>query len=153
VRALDAAADLLVRYGGHPVAAGFTLPAELIDAFTERLVAFVSANAQDLTAWDEVDAILGAADAPLALAQELAMFEPCGKGNPTPLLVAPFPPTAIRVVKDKHLFFRLGPYDAVWWSGAEFRPLLDGATAALGNVGLNTWNGRTEARFTVEDVA
>lgn len=155
VRALDAAAPLLIRYGGHPVAAGFTLPADLLPAFSTALETFVRDHHDDdaLQIVEDVDAVLRTPLPPLALADELARFEPCGKGNPTPVLAAPGPITGIRVVKDKHLFFQVGGVDAVWWSGAEHRPGLESATVAFGTLARSVWNGRTEARLTVEDVA
>lgn len=155
VRALDATAGLLHRYGGHPVAAGFSLPSELVPAFAEALAAFVSAHHDDasLVATESVDALLDWGTPAMTLATALDRFEPCGKGNPTPRLVARGDVERIRVVKDKHLFFRIGGADAVWWSGAEHRDALTQATAALGTLSLNTYNGRTDARFTVEDIA
>ena len=84
---------------------------------------------------------------------EPARFDPCGKGNPAPALVALGTPTQVRVVKDRHLFFRVGDVDAVWWSGAARRDELGSVRAVLGTLGMNTWQGRAEARLTVEDVA
>lgn len=155
VRALDAAAALLVRYGGHPVAAGFTLPAEHLGAFTRTLQDFVTEHAGDdaLVPHEDVDLTLPGAGIDLRLAAELGRLEPCGKGNPPASLVVDGPVGDVRVVKDKHLFFSVGGASAVWWSGAEHRPLLAGAHAVLGQVGVERWNGRDEARLTVMDVS
>lgn len=155
VRALDAAAALLVRYGGHPVAAGFTLPSEHLTAFAETVQRYVSDHHDDeaLIAHEEVDAVLEASAPGGPLANELARFEPCGKGNPAPRLVARGGVSGLRVVKDRHLFFRVGALDAVWWGAAEHRALLDAPAGILGNLVIQHWNGRQEARFQVEDVA
>ena len=61
--------------------------------------------------------------------------------------------SGLRVVKDRHLFFRVGALDAVWWGAAEHRGLLDAPGGILGNLVIQHWNGRQEARFQVEDVA
>ena len=42
--ALDACDDLLVRHGGHAAAAGFELPADRWDAFTERFLALAAGS-------------------------------------------------------------------------------------------------------------
>jgi single-stranded-DNA-specific exonuclease len=155
VRALDSVADLLVRYGGHPVAAGFTVPTAHLPALATRLAAWVDANAgaADLVPVESVDAVLPGGALSLALVRELALLEPCGKGNPSARVVIDGPITGVRCIKDRHLFFRVGGTDAVWWGAAEQRDLLDGATAVLGSVGTNEWNNQTTARVTVDDVA
>lgn len=155
VRALDAVADLLVRYGGHAAAAGFTVPADKLPELSARLAAWVDTHAGEeaLVPVQEVDAVApGAAITPV-FAAELGKLEPTGKGNPPARVVVEGPVGDVRVVKDKHVFFRVGGVECVWWSGADQRALLEGASAVLGSVGINEWNGRTSARITVEDVA
>ena len=44
VEALDSVSDLLVKYGGHPAAAGFTVPTDKIHELRRRLGEFVSAT-------------------------------------------------------------------------------------------------------------
>lgn len=155
VRALDAAAGLLLRYGGHPVAAGFTLPAADLPAFTATLQAFVAAHGGDeaLIPREIVDAVVPPSALGAALVAELDRLEPCGKGNPPASLVVQGALSAVRVVKDRHLAFRVGGVDAMWWSAAERRPLLEGVGAVLGRVGIETWQGQNSVRLTVEDVA
>jgi single-stranded-DNA-specific exonuclease len=155
VRALDSVADLLVRYGGHAAAAGFTVPSERLPELAARLSAWVDthAGAEDLIPVCEVDAATSGAAITTALVAELARLEPCGKGNPTARLVVEGPITGLRVVKDRHLFFHAGGAECVWWGAADQRDLLTGATAVLGSPTLNDWNGRVNARITVEDVA
>ncbi len=155
VRALDAVADLLVRYGGHAAAAGFTVPTEHLPALTARLAAWVDENAgvESLVPVEDVDLVLPGAAISLQLASELAALEPCGKGNPAARVVVEGRVEAVRVVKDKHLFFRVGGAEAVWWGAADRRSLLDDARAVLGSLGASEWNGQTTARLTVADVA
>ncbi len=155
VRALDSVADLLVRYGGHAAAAGFTVPAEKLPELAARLAAWVDANAgsDDLVPVAEVDAVAPGTAITLGLVQELDRLEPTGKGNPPARVVVEGAVSGVRVVKDKHLFFNVGGADCVWWGGADQRAHLDGATAILGSLGVNEWSGRTTARLTVEDVA
>lgn len=154
VKALDAAARWLLRYGGHPVAAGFTLATTDLAAFTEALQAFVTEHCDDdaLVAVEDVDARVPRG-LDLAAVADLARLEPCGKGNPAPKLLVEGAVSAVRVVKDRHVFFRAGATDVVWWGGAERRALLDGAGSFLGTAELSTWGGRQEARLVLDDVA
>jgi single-stranded-DNA-specific exonuclease len=155
VRALDAVQDLLVRYGGHAAAAGFTVPTDKLPELAARLAAFVDTNAgaEDLVPVEPVDATTPGAGVTMALLAELAHLEPCGKGNGAARIVVEGAITGIRIIKDRHIFFQIDGADAVWWGGADQRDLLVGARAVLGTVGLNEWNGRTNARITVEDIA
>ncbi len=88
--ALGRCADLLLHYGGHRAAAGFSLHPDLIGAFRAR---FLSLAAQDLTEDDlvatlAVDAEVSLEVLDLALADLLARLAPFGVGNPEPVLVA-----------------------------------------------------------------
>lgn len=153
VRALDAVAGCLVRYGGHPVAAGFTLRTEDLERFREGLVAWVAGLGAE-AAWDEeADVVVPGAQVDLELVDALGEFEPCGKGNPAPRLVVEATPTAARVANDRHLFWRLDGTEAVWWGAADRRELLNGARLFFGHAERATWNGRASARVVVEDVA
>jgi len=87
--ALAECADLLRRHGGHAMAAGFSIAADRIQPFSERLDAVVRARLGGVRPVPTVvvDAELepGALSAKLAL--ELALLEPCGAANPRPHLL------------------------------------------------------------------
>jgi single-stranded-DNA-specific exonuclease len=50
VEALDTVSDLLVKYGGHPMAAGFTVPAAKIDEMRWRLNRYAERGSADRAA-------------------------------------------------------------------------------------------------------
>ena len=87
--ALDACAPLLEEYGGHELAAGFTILEENIPAFhaaMDRLVADY-ADHHPMTAVLDVDADIN--DCALLTCRqidELSLLEPFGSGNPKPVL-------------------------------------------------------------------
>jgi single-stranded-DNA-specific exonuclease len=88
--ALGRCSDLLLHYGGHRAAAGFSLRPDRIEAFRER---FLSLAASDLTDDDLLPTLAGDAEVrldalDLGLADLLARLAPHGVGNPEPLLVA-----------------------------------------------------------------
>jgi single-stranded-DNA-specific exonuclease len=80
---------LLIREGGHPMAAGFALARENVSAFRRGVLQFLAQAGPVRPAlpplavdaeipWEEVD---------LTLAQQLARLAPYGPGNPRPVLV------------------------------------------------------------------
>jgi single-stranded-DNA-specific exonuclease len=88
VRALDRAAPSLLRYGGHAAAAGFSLEAHRLDEFRELISAAVAEQlgGRPRERVFPVDCDIVASDATPALCHELGRLEPCGLGNPAPLL-------------------------------------------------------------------
>lgn len=89
--ALDQCADLLLRYGGHAAAAGFTLPRDRLPALRRRLNAIA---AQMLRPDDRmpkltIDAIVSLKDMDYALLGKLQELEPTGAGNEPPVLAVP----------------------------------------------------------------
>jgi single-stranded-DNA-specific exonuclease len=86
--ALIECGDLLERYGGHKMAAGLTVRRDRIDAFREQFnaVAKDQLTADDLVPRQRVDAVVSIDLLNDELERLLARFEPCGQGNPAPVL-------------------------------------------------------------------
>ncbi len=82
-------AHLLHRFGGHPFAAGLSLPVENIPLFTEainqRLRQILGNAASPPTM--QADLVVTVADLGENLFKELKLLEPCGMGNPVPKLL------------------------------------------------------------------
>ena len=87
IEAVAGCADLLVRYGGHAAAAGFTVRRELLPAVSERLLGSAGAAmgllAPEPTLEIHAEGTLGELLSP-AMARLRQQLEPFGKGNPTP---------------------------------------------------------------------
>ncbi|MGD1714315.1 single-stranded-DNA-specific exonuclease RecJ, partial [Dapis sp. BLCC M172] len=83
-------AHLLDRFGGHPFAAGLSLPVKNIPIFTDAINQLlgqtlgVSLNQNSVI---EVDLIVTVSELGRDLFQELKLLEPCGMGNPVPKLL------------------------------------------------------------------
>jgi single-stranded-DNA-specific exonuclease len=88
--ALENCDDLLERYGGHAVAAGFSLRNEDLDAFLERLgeIAACELSDLDLSPILDVDAKVQLSDLDWTLIDFTERMEPCGYGNPLPIFAA-----------------------------------------------------------------
>ena len=85
--ALEQCSDLFSRFGGHAGAAGFELAAARWDEFAERFTALAATAApRDPRLALAVDIAMPALDVDYALHRDLARLEPCGPGNPEPLI-------------------------------------------------------------------
>lgn len=83
--AVAACGDLLTHYGGHPMAAGLSLPSANIDVFRKRINDY--ADRQSTMPFDtlHIDCKLNPAAISLELVGELNVMKPYGAGNPTPV--------------------------------------------------------------------
>ena len=88
VKALDHAAPALLRYGGHMAAAGFSLDASRFAEFRELIELGCAAqmNGRIRQRVFHIDTHVSGAEINPALCEELQALEPCGIGNPQPLL-------------------------------------------------------------------
>jgi len=89
VEALAACDDLLVKYGGHELAAGLTVKRGDLDEFCARINEYAR-DRLDEDAFKikvDVDCELEMKDVNLILAKELHRLEPCGTGNPNPVFM------------------------------------------------------------------
>jgi single-stranded-DNA-specific exonuclease len=88
--ALDSCSDLLMRYGGHAQAAGFTLASDRLPEFRRRLQDYAAEHLAEsaLTPRLLVDAIVPLGALTPDVVSALATMEPFGKGNPEPLLAS-----------------------------------------------------------------
>ncbi|BFM39282.1 single-stranded-DNA-specific exonuclease RecJ [Synechocystis sp. LKSZ1] len=87
---LQSQAELLLGFGGHPFAAGLSLPLENLSLFREAINQRFWQTYGDLVALGpqvEVDLTVTVADLGRELFQELKLLEPCGMGNPAPRLL------------------------------------------------------------------
>ncbi|MBR8830560.1 MAG: hypothetical protein N5P05_003911 [Chroococcopsis gigantea SAG 12.99] len=83
-------AHLLHRFGGHPLAAGLSLPVDNLPLFCEGINQQLRQQGVDLTNFFpkiEADLIVTVADLSASLFKELKLIEPCGMGNPAPKLL------------------------------------------------------------------
>jgi single-stranded-DNA-specific exonuclease len=88
--ALDECAEMLVRYGGHAAAAGFTVPTSRLDELAARLLAIAQKKlgGKDLSPALAIDAEALPGELNPETCSQLRRLEPCGYGNPTPVLMS-----------------------------------------------------------------
>ncbi|HEY9906489.1 MAG TPA: single-stranded-DNA-specific exonuclease RecJ [Thermosynechococcaceae cyanobacterium] len=78
---------LLHRFGGHPFAAGLSLPIVNLPLFTEAINQQVRRSDRAAAAGLAIDLVVTVAQLGPELFQELKLLEPCGMGNPVPRLL------------------------------------------------------------------
>ena len=88
--ALDECSDLLVRHGGHSMAAGFTVRNENIEALSKRLqeIAVRELDHQDLRPILNADMEIDLAELRPQLLGDIERLEPTGQSNPGVLFVS-----------------------------------------------------------------
>lgn len=111
-KALEAARDLLVRWGGHAQAAGLALERDRLDLLRERLNDAVAHQGLDVDSQPErmVDAVVALADITPRVIRELAWLQPTGQGNPEPVLAIDDVAVVLQKLRGKerkHLFLEL----------------------------------------------
>jgi single-stranded-DNA-specific exonuclease len=160
-------AGLLVKGGGHAMAAGITLARDKLDPFRSFLEAnladkVTAAHAQEALL---VDAVLTASGANLALYAALERAGPFGAGNPEPIFAFPAHRLIdVMPVGESHLRWRAEAGDGASLEGIVFRavgePLGEALRAArgasvhlAGSLTLDRWNGREKIKLKLLDLA
>lgn len=158
--ALRDCSDLLVRHGGHALAAGLTLRPEHLDALRQRLNALArrALKPEDLQPPLRLDAEVGLDEISLTTLEQLGKLKPVGPGNPGVQFFA-------RTLTHHRPLQRMGAakqhvklwvtdgamtHEAVWWgAGDESLPVgrFDLAFAPQ----VNDYNGRKSVQLKVLD--
>ncbi len=79
---------LFTKFGGHPMAAGLSLPAENVEIFRREINENCRLTEEDLQPKVYYDAVLPVCYAGEQIIRELELLEPFGKGNEKPLFAA-----------------------------------------------------------------
>ena len=155
--------DLLLGFGGHKYAAGFTIAPQNIPLFRERLSAIVMERMgpQGFTRSICVDGAVMLDDLTMDLVREMEKLAPFGQGNPEPRLgTRGLEVVSSRIVGSNHLKLRLkqGGGTAIGAIAFNFGSMLgkqvrDGSRlAAVFTPRLNAWNGTTTVELEIRDI-
>lgn len=77
--------ELFTKFGGHPMAAGLSLPKENLERFREEINRKCTLTEADFIPKIKIDIAMPVGYPDTALVQELELLEPFGKGNVKPL--------------------------------------------------------------------
>ncbi|MFQ5614093.1 MAG: single-stranded-DNA-specific exonuclease RecJ [Anaerolineae bacterium] len=159
--ALDQCADLLVRYGGHAAAAGFTLKNENVPEFEDRLlnIAGDALSGHELLPTLTIDAEVNLRGVSWELVQALADLEPFGYSNPTPC----FSTCGLAVksqrrvgAEGKHLKLVVHDGKRAWsaiaFGQGEWAEHLPRRVDLAYALEINEWNGQQRLQLNVKDI-
>ena len=144
----------ILRYGGHSMAAGLSLPASQIFDFRRSLSQVVRAmsGGRDMTPTLTIDGYLPLFDISLALAQDIERLAPFGNGNPPLTLAA----RNLKIVshttlgrRGEHLRCRIKDQQGhqqqvIWWRGAD-QKLPSGQFDLAYTLRSSTYQGKPQA--------
>ncbi len=161
-QALDASQNHLVTFGGHASAAGLTVKQSDLAALTETLDAEVQAQitrrggVQDTVIVDShVD--LGRVDEELV--DELERIQPCGEGNPEPMLMAdPVVVMESRLVGNGHLRLKIANpegdtvHEVIGFGMGHRAPAVQSQVRVVFVPEHNTYRGKTSIQLRLLDL-
>ena len=158
---LTACSPLLESFGGHALAAGFTVREENIPALAQALRRAAALAAREAPrAALEVDLEVHPRELTAQAVEALDLLEPCGAGNPRPVLLLRGAQvhTMAQVGRGRHLKLRLEArgvsLDAIWFSadGAE-EGLSPGCRVdAVFSPQINEFRGRRDVQLQITDL-
>jgi len=162
--ALDECSDLLVRYGGHSAAAGFTVINANLEPLQQRLrqIATHQLEGRELLPTLSIDAEVDLSEMNWATHALLKQLEPFGYGNPVPLFLSR---EAIvrdaRVVGEDHLKMTLsdgratanrGVWDAIAFRQGGWAGKLPRHIDVVYTLEVNEWNEEKRLQLNVKDL-
>ena len=158
---LNSCRDILTKFGGHPMAAGLSLPEDRVDLFRSRINEACSLSEQEMRPKITIDVPMPVSYLRLDLVREFDLLRPFGTGNPRPL----FAQKDMRVLsarvlgKNRNVLkMRLADpsgtaVDAVYFGDADaaakdiqLREKLD----IVYYPGIDTWQGQENLQITVQ---
>ena len=177
--ALTRVKELFTKYGGHKMAAGLSLEERNVDALRERLNEGCTLTEEDFIPVVHIDVPMPVEYATETLADQLEILEPFGVGNPKPLFAQKdlkFVSAArmggsgnfarFTVVTPGHkreqmvLFRKLDEFEALLQQkyGEECIKKLyagqgDYSVSVVYQLGMNTYKGKTEKQFIIQNFA
>lgn len=153
--ALEYCDAILSKYGGHKAAGGFSLPAENLELFNNKLVEFAQSTLKEEHTLPliKIDTLANLRQINLALTQEIDSLQPWGIGNEFPVFWSP----NLRVIEQKivgknHIKLTLGEVDqatiikAIAWNWGEYFPLPPRLDVAY-KVKNNLWQGQSSIQL------
>ncbi len=170
IAAIEACADKLDKYGGHPMACGFSIKGEReLAGFKEQLLALAAEKltAEMLMPKLKIEMELKFDDISLDLAEKIAAFAPYGQNNQQPRFVSynlRLDDIATMGFDNQHIKFRFSSVDQQTGRAHSFWALAFGAAQEYKDfkagdavdlvyyLEVNGFNGRKEAQLKIVDI-
>lgn len=162
--AIDECGEMLLEYGGHSHAAGFSIGQDAIETFRSRMNAIARSRLtpEDFVPVLDIEAELEPHNLSPGLLEEMARFEPWGHDNKEPVFLS----RGMRVLEcrtmgleNQHLKLRVQangsePLNAVMWNRGELAGEFGAAAAidACYRARANEYRGVTHLQLSLEDL-
>ncbi|MGB3259403.1 single-stranded-DNA-specific exonuclease RecJ [Paenisporosarcina sp.] len=154
--------DILPHFGGHPMAAGMTLPLEKVGDLRSRLQqqANEALTVEDLQPIQQIDISINLEEIDLTTIESLKQLGPFGMDFPKPMYcIENVNIASMRKIgaNQNHVKMELadGPLtlDAVGFSKGHLADEMTPGVAVsfIGDLQINEWNGRKKPQFMIED--
>ncbi len=160
--AIAAQKDLLINFGGHPMAAGLSLEADNLPEFRRRLVKTVSSMSGEIERESilEIDAWLGLSEISLELVDAIECLAPFGPGNEKLTLATRglTLQSATTIGRNKeHLKLTVADPSGnsrtvLWWNGGEARETLPTHFDLAYSVRASDWRGTPQIQLEFMDI-
>lgn len=162
--ALQSAEDLLIQFGGHQAAAGFSIKEDKIPALRDRLTQYCKEHLSetDYLPIVDIDSQVVIDDIDVPLIEEIETLEPYGMANPTPVLAleeATISDLFLMGQQKKHAKVLLeredSTIDAIAWNRPDLHASFfpgDQVKVAF-TVQKNEWNGHVSPQLMIQDMA
>ncbi len=143
--------NLILKFGGHAMAAGLSIPEDALDAFRVAFETVVQEmlDSEALVRSIATDGELDAQEFSLGIAREL-QAQVWGQGFPEPLFKGEFRVQTQRIVGEKHLKLKLaspvGNFDAIRFFHADAAP---DTVHAVYSLSINEYNGSESLQLIV----
>lgn len=164
ISALNECAAWLDKYGGHPLACGFSLNVDKLNGFTERIktIAARELNNVNLTPKIIIEAEINLADINESLLKMLRQLEPYGEGNARPKFLSRNCLIADKInmgIESQHVKFRLKGKAGNFISALGFSQAERWQDFKIGDkidivyyIEVNEFNGRSEIQLKIIDI-
>lgn len=159
--ALSSCGDCLTKFGGHSLAAGFSLDEKNISLFRCEINEYAKAimTSDILTPKMTIDALVSPDEISCSTAEDLSILEPFGIGNKTPVFCVEntFVSSVRKHKSGKHIFMTLEKakkhFDAPAFNmGDELADIIPGERISVaGMINVNTFRGIDNVQFVVRD--
>lgn len=163
---LDKYRDRFISFGGHSAACGFTIEADLMDALREDLNRDLKQLCEEIPSTLEKahssDAEINPSDIDLGLAEDIAMLEPFGKDNETPMFAVKAANIRNwRFLKDddKMARFNIETDDGLRVDGVIFKEaakayeaVCEGRVDLIGSIEINSWRDERKVQVIAREI-
>jgi single-stranded-DNA-specific exonuclease len=160
MEALESLTDNLDKYGGHPLACGFSIfSQEKLDSFVDNFIQFSKDKLKDkdLIPSINIDLVIDVKSWNLKMLSEINKLRPFGQNNPEPLFLS----KAVRIseivnmgVDNQHIKFKIHDFWALAFGQTEYYQDLkvNDKIDIVYTVELNNFNNKKTIQFKVVDL-